>query len=741
MVYTSPKRTQGPTSPKRSTSPKRTQKNPTFTTNARPVSPEHIHYHRHAHVHTKGTKGMSNLISESIKLAELNNAPSKTTDLLKVAELIQATLMGDKKVDDGNVSLDKPDVGVEKKNVSPVEVEKKNGSVNKPVNVEGNSREQNNLSSIFMGSANTFDHVPNKEQQPVQQEETTQPSPNTNQNQYTSQYNNNKQSFNTNQNQYTSPTTNQYTTNRQSLNPTQTQLPKQPPLPTTTQLQKIIQHLESENASLQSFIEILQSNESILRARLHESKNPSDEKYKIQFQDQEIHTLSQSLAHSQENERRLEIALKESEKKLQDAVGRVAEYTGKVNEMGRKSSRISLELKSIMDQNDLLRKENKRILESERELKGILSNSNSIENVGDDHEFVYDMDMINREISHIQEIKSRYPSDTRLDILINHIQSIIKSPTTTTTIIDLSSMVLGMIEESRGVELKIQAISQESAVVRQETERTVHEMCGNYEGEIKALKGVNEELEKRVEEGKGEVDRCRREISSLRHEYERKKDKDMDKELEKDVTSSKSSLGGNGNAQITSVDSYESQILTLEREIKSLTISQTRLQQLIESHEKTIQSQNLQIATLKNTKLQTRPDDYQSQSHLTQTLSTLENGLEDEKLKNQKAVELINVLHKEVEEGRLEIQELEKLNEKLNDELLDVKGNTGYGGNEYEKLHSLVNTRIQQLKDGEQGDGFGLHEMESLMGVIKGDKDMGLRLRELNELIEGKLKK
>ncbi|KAJ3222770.1 hypothetical protein HK099_001938 [Clydaea vesicula] len=151
------------------------------------------------------------------------------------------------------------------------------------------------------------------------------------------------------------------------------------------------------------------------------------------------------------------------------------------------------------------------------------------------------------------------------------------------------------------------------------------------------------------------------------------------------------------------------------------------------------------IALNKNSKLKSFKNfDQDKYDKLKLKLEKTESNFEDEKLRNFKAAELIKLLKSQLEKCKTELEKFKIKN-------LKVEGNRDFneqnyeeGRNQLDSLEKLVDSRLEKLKVNLEGDRktngvndiFEIGEVENLLVLLKENQDTNAKLKCLSDMIE-----
>jgi hypothetical protein len=433
-------------------------------------------------------------------------------------------------------------------------------------------------------------------------------------------------------------------------------------------------------------------------------------------------------------------------------------------ELQKRYSRQSLELKSVLEQNEILRRENRRLVEGEVELRRNLMEqprplspvlqSPVVISAADPPESQFDetlrktlLKLVDEEVFKATDAKSQgsnipsearvgFPSTYHFEIVLttlNSLRPLLQAPLSSSLMTSVqtlvhsalgcSTAVLSMGEESRIIETRIAHIGQESVYVRQETEKTLSDMYYYYEGELEKMRAERKE-----------VDESFAALSAQVH-----------KGVEKNASSpvSEQLLEKGANSPISVVDKLQldplpipvvetsqyvhaSPILKgdvlhdLYEKIEELSGVNYGLKETCESYKVSLADYKREVSLLRAGGINDTMNNSPRIMEIRDALEVAETELEDEKLRNQKAVELIKVLKDQLGNCRVEIAQ----NQCGEDQPRDA-------GKTFNQFERIINQ--ESLGAGEPGIG----EVEVLMGLVRENDHSSEKFKELHEMIEG----
>lgn len=371
--------------------------------------------------------------------------------------------------------------------------------------------------------------------------------------------------------------------------------------------------------------------------------------------------------------------------------------------------------------------------------------------------------------------------------------------------IGCSNVFLSLIDESRAIETRIHHIGQESSKLKEETERTLMHITTKYEDELARLREEKHRLE-------SEADHYKHELRSHKLDFE-----DAVKKSNEALSSAFNDLKSEHMAAIkeqhhplhqqphqheypkhqytSSVPSspqlkqhteqYENQLLYLNRELASLSAAHARLKSQNESQERTIEAWKKEnrhlreaLEVLQRQKAEEEktggPNAVEIEGYK-DSIEKLDAQLEDEKLRNKKAAELIKVLKEEVTSSAGEAEKLRKAlsastsitrsqssefigssDAETSASVLPQSVRAQSENEQLRKLRVIIKEKMEQMKSrakrspsphshhhvspSHNGDPFGVGEMETLLHLLKDNQETVNRLNELQSMVDGRNK-
>jgi hypothetical protein len=510
--------------------------------------------------------------------------------------------------------------------------------------------------------------------------------------------------------------------------------------------------LYEENKRLEGSLKVMRGMEAKLVARIealesrktpeqHERPEPQQTvkadpnaaflRHKISTQESEIQSLKLKLEGNAGGDKQISLAYRELQKRY---------------------SRQSLELKSVLDQNEILRRENRRLVQGEVELRRNLMEHNArpispiaatpvIMATEPPAETQFDetlrkslLKLVDDEVRKATDAKSQgngtnsenragFPSLYHYEIVLttlHSLQPLLKAPLSSSLMtvvqtlvhsaLGCSSAVMSMGEESRVIEARIAHIGQESVYVRQETEKTLSDMYYYYEAELEKMRAEREVVDASFASLKAQAIKV----------PETKASSPMIDAMQlppASPVSSKLRL----NTPVANADVLQE----LYEKIQDLSGANHVLKEKCESYKISLADYKREVSLLRaGGAVSAMPLETANNSprimEIRDALEAAENELEDEKLRNQKAVELIKVLKEQLATCRAAIEKSESG--------ADQQGDSGKTFKQFEQL----------IKQGAQSAGEpGIGEVEVLMGLVRENDHSSEKFKELNEMIEG----
>ncbi|KAJ3311223.1 hypothetical protein HDV04_004227 [Boothiomyces sp. JEL0838] len=361
---------------------------------------------------------------------------------------------------------------------------------------------------------------------------------------------------------------------------------------------------------------------------------------------------------------------------LKEAKKKEAEDTVKIqnHELLLKNSRQSLEMKSFMDQNNTLRKENKRLLELEANLRARileLEMPNQQLAVIDPQDQVIQERLLQKLDEHLawisacttelQTISEDLLQTAKLQeklqmytesctVLKKSIRSAVNAPNVKHFLIISSGLVEAIVmdskeiwrnyKEARDVDKRIMKLSKESHRVRIEATETIQNLTSTNEKQA-------QELTKSLKKTETKLKAASEKYKLLNTEYEK-----LGKEHQELVKENKELkvLADRPPVQPEVVVLSNSDESEMKKEFEKILEANTQYKQLIENLKATIQEwkneNDLLQVSLKEMKQKYEKAEAENLKH-TRKIGNLETLIEDEKLKNQKAAELLKSLQQQ----------------------------------------------------------------------------------------------
>ncbi|KAJ3259988.1 hypothetical protein HK103_001498 [Boothiomyces macroporosus] len=361
---------------------------------------------------------------------------------------------------------------------------------------------------------------------------------------------------------------------------------------------------------------------------------------------------------------------------LKEAKRKETEDTVKIqnHELLLKNSRQSLEMKSFMDQNNTLRKENKRLLELEANLRARiveLEMPNQQLAVIDPQDQVIQERLLQKLDEHLawisacttelQTISEDLLQTTKLQeklqmytescaVLKKSIRSAVNAPNVKHFLVISSGLVEAIVmdskeiwrnyKEARDVDKRIIKLSKESHRVRIEATETIQNLTSTNEKQV-------QELTKSLKKTETKLKAASEKYKLLNTEYEK-----LGKEHQELIKENKELkvLADRPPVQPEVVVLSNSDESEMKKEFEKILEANTQYKQLIENLKATIQEwkneNDLLQVSLKEMKQKYEKAEAENLKY-TRKIGNLETLIEDEKLKNQKAAELLKSLQQQ----------------------------------------------------------------------------------------------
>ncbi|KNC96004.1 uncharacterized protein SPPG_08603 [Spizellomyces punctatus DAOM BR117] len=563
-------------------------------------------------------------------------------------------------------------------------------------------------------------------------------------------------------------------------------------------------------SSLHKQLRYMEDNNRRLRDQISRRSN-KDEDATVGFLRRRIQQLEKENARLQAQ---CDPARKREERiRLSELSGRCRHLENDNHELQTRVSRHHIELKALIEQNEILRRENKRLTEQETALKMNLGQTDTANIVDKKHEMlnastntvlsttpdrVDDDDarqdvlrLIDSETHKLRDKKCeiastpRYSSDgssmstalnspmRTMDTLLNGLDAI-RAAVTSSSIVynpshflaackDVTQVVTvsahafsAALEESLLVEDRIHRLREDSTKIRAETERTIKTIADSYASDMQKLQDDNETLE-------GNLEKIQTEFEKIKKAYKEEQEKRMREVAlarEAAMVAEKGRLAVLKEVQEhealqkrTQIDSdtcvdwlaaertaaalleEETKTASYEKRIDELTAITTQMQAHQEHLERTIEKWKRENVTLRASleKMYSAPAATEAEfTKLRKSIDMLESKLDDEKLKNQQATEIIDNLQEDLRRKQKELE---------NTRTASVGGDSAWDPSA-DLLREIGRTLTDKVNGLQQHHGEpspcrdNLCDVEALMELLKNNQDTSNQLEQLNGMIE-----
>ncbi|KAJ3281600.1 hypothetical protein HK104_011370 [Borealophlyctis nickersoniae] len=610
----------------------------------------------------------------------------------------------------------------------------------------------------------------------------------------------------------------------------------------TDAVRRALRRLEKENIHLKAKLEAKQDFESEATAKLHRRILAlEDENRRLQTTtrtlprttDSTVEFLRQKVSHLEKENTRLTTKLAETAR-LQSDDDRIHELTdqceaaqAEAQELHMRVSRQNMELKSLLEQNSILRKENKRLIEQEVGLKRRLleveaeveAGRNSMDRddgrgstSGSSHTRARTPNKVDEEArqgllrliedeirrigdkkrqitsTHVGGGRSRhadvdwslsaglsFASPRILDAMVmsldnarlavssahyaaNPQQFLSTCGEVVQVVVTCAGAIHLALEDSVLVDERIQRIREDSVKVREETERTIRDLADRYAADVRTLQGDNRTLEQNLITIQKDLAKIKQEYAD---ERARRKQLEATREADRDLASARekslieeTSAAVEQTATAAVLDS-ELRLKDHVARIDDLTAENTRLKAHAEVLERTIAEWKTECATLRDAlhKTELAPVEVDEKVMKLQGLvDKLEERVEDEKLKNRKAAELIKSFKEDLEVAKKDAERV-KVAEEANgpSSLEELEHTMKERLDDLERRGRVSNTYLGDLLNGQETDvlaglfssgGLGnAQDVEALLALLKENQDTADQLSQLSGMIEDQVKR
>ncbi|TPX68213.1 hypothetical protein SpCBS45565_g03256 [Spizellomyces sp. 'palustris'] len=562
-------------------------------------------------------------------------------------------------------------------------------------------------------------------------------------------------------------------------------------------------------SSLHKQLRYMEDNNRRLRDQISRRSN-KDEDATVGFLRRRVQQLEKENARLQAQ---CDPSRKREEKiRISELSGRCRHLEHDSHELQTRVSRHHIELKALIEQNEILRRENKRLIEQEITLKTNLVQTDTASIVDKKHEMInastntalsttparVDDDarqdvlrLIDDETNKIRDKKCeiasnpRYSSDSSpmstalnspmrtMDTLLNGLDAIRAAVTSSSLVYnpshflaackDITQVVAisahafsAALEESLLVENRIQRLREDSTKIGAETERTIKTIADSYASDMQKLQDDNETLEGNLEKIQTEFEK----IKKAYKEEQQKRMREVALAREAAMVAEKGRLAVLEEVQehetlqkCTQIDSEtcvdwlaaertaaalleeETKTASYEKRIDELTAITTQMQAHQEHLERTIEKWKRENVTLRASleKMHSAPAVTEVEfTKLRKSIDMLESNLDDEKLKNQKATEIIDDLQEDLRRKQKELE---------NTRTASLGGDSAWDPSA-DMLREIGRTLTDKVNGLQQHHGEtspcrdNLCDVEALMELLKNNQDTSNQLEQLNGMIE-----
>ncbi|KAJ3048588.1 hypothetical protein HK097_010403, partial [Rhizophlyctis rosea] len=558
-------------------------------------------------------------------------------------------------------------------------------------------------------------------------------------------------------------------------------------LPPLDAFRRRIRFLENENVCIKAELENRCSADSQTIKALHSrvrALETENRNMKAEAGDNgAVAFLRTKVTHLEKESEKLKKVVEESrndkgEEALVEMTGRCEVLQNDVHDLQMRLSRQNMELKSLLEQNSILRKENKRLIEQEgilkkkllaSEVEGLIKDKSraaspqhdigrcmtpveregmerlsvlveneirSLEEKG--HEMAVAQRRADRSIAHTVDWLSSglFQAPHLIEGMVKSLKHLKESMANGTEpqnqhrhqILTVGSEILHTVstcakaiqsvwKESSELDARIHRIREDSVKIRQEAEETIEDLTNQYAEDVRALEKGNRALEANLVAMRGELDKihtkyveerrtlnekisvlqqhCQHvdqrnhnleshiqpmeeEIARLREVERVSKETERDLEYrykleQKDMEHHSATIEHEAS---TAVMDAERRIKDLTRQLDAVTEDNIKFKSQIDCLERQIGEWKTENATLKDTlgKREALPiETGEGIIKLQSTIAKLQTKIEDEKLKNRKAAELIGSLNEGIARSKEEVERLKVSERKLLDDVENQK--------------------------------------------------------------------
>ncbi|KAI9088164.1 hypothetical protein DFS34DRAFT_606105 [Phlyctochytrium arcticum] len=571
-----------------------------------------------------------------------------------------------------------------------------------------------------------------------------------------------------------------------------------------------LKQLENENWHLKARVQAQESIDLTLVANLQKKLSALEEFNKrtatdeipnqhlpaLHEQDPTISFLKRKIQLlEKENAKSMNTSSKEEKHRLNQANLRCRALESDNQDLQMRVSRHHIEIKSLLEQNEILKRENKRLIEQEIDLKGKLLHLEEAKRVRPASEGVATPEHDTSGTRHLTDSRSPSQSHQKLreDILrlindesrrirdqkyqvtlnrssatfpvrnldallevLETLRVLVTSPNPgEAKLLSIGSQLveavgvtshayLSALDQALELDQRVMQIQEEGSKMRQETERTVKKITKVYERDMRGLRAENQALASQLEIMKEEVrgfevayleeqDRCIDEVAKAREIGLREHSELHDAIHE---------LNRKDRHQITT----QSQELLLQEQLKNaqserIIAELTAQSDQIRSHrthlEDTIEKWKRENTTLQESCEKSRTAMEASQLEVGQmsaVIKDLESRLEDEILRGKNKEQMLHVIEKELATTRQDVDMKAGEGE-------FVAENANRPGKCLQGIEKILATRLQEFTKVNSGQGLpsnsgGVAGFENLVSVLVEKQESGQELEQLHTMVE-----